>query len=214
MIIISSSQKDVYIIYKGNKSLIRKINGGNSGSKIVSVVKEILGNNNISLNQIEKFGIDVGPGSFTGIRISIAIIQGFLFGRKDYELRKFYSSDVLNYEYLDKRIAVINKARDNAAYVTLYNEGNRVSNPEMVFCENFESILQGRILVGDQSNYFKDKYNLKNEIQIPNISLDNFLHAFNVGKKINVEELEPLYIQKPLAVENYEKQNNKKIEDI
>ncbi|MDK2945499.1 tRNA threonylcarbamoyladenosine biosynthesis protein TsaB [Geotoga petraea] len=214
MIIISSSQSDVYIIYKGNKSIIKKISGRSSGSKIVSAVQEILVLNNKTLGQIKEFGIDVGPGSFTGIRISIAVIQGFLFGRNDYELKKFYSSDVLGYGFLNKKIAVLNKARDDAAYVSLYNYGVRVSMPEMIFGKNLDGILQDRTLIGAQSKHFKDKYLLKNEILIPEISIDNFIYAFKVGEKINAEDLEPLYIQKPIAVENYEKQNNKKIEDI
>jgi tRNA threonylcarbamoyl adenosine modification protein YeaZ len=214
MIIISSSQKDVYVIYKGENIITEKINGRSSGSKIVSKIKKIIDENGITLSEVNEFGIDVGPGSFTGIRIGIAVIQGLLFGRQNYSLKKFYSSDVMSYEFNTKKIAVINRARDDAAYITLYDDGKRITEPKMVFVEELKRMIKDRVLIGEQANHFKNKYELKNEIIVPSIESENYIYAYNQGQNIKAEDLEPLYIQKPIAVENYEKQNNKTIDDI
>lgn len=214
MIIISSSQKDVYVLYKGENIITEKINGRSSGSKIVSKIKKIIDENGITLSEVNEFGIDIGPGSFTGIRIGIAVIQGLLFGRQNYKLKRFYSSDVMSYEFKTKKIAVINRARDDAAYITLYDEGKRITEPKMVFVEELKKLIKDRVLIGEQANHFKKKYELKNKIIVPNIKSENYIYAYNQGQKIKAEYLEPLYIQKPIAVENYEKQNNKTIDDI
>jgi tRNA threonylcarbamoyl adenosine modification protein YeaZ len=214
MIIISSSQKDVYVIYKGENIITEKINGRSSGSKIVSKIKKIIDENGITLSEVNEFGIDVGPGSFTGIRIGIAVIQGLLFGRQNYSLKKFYSSDVMSYEFNTKKIALINRARDDAAYITLYDDGKRITEPKMVFVEELKRMIKDRVLIGEQANHFKNKYELKNEIIVPSIESENYIYAYNQGQNIKAEDLEPLYIQKPIAVENYEKQNNKTIDDI
>ncbi|MGM0640636.1 MAG: tRNA threonylcarbamoyladenosine biosynthesis protein TsaB [Thermotogota bacterium] len=214
MIIISSSQREVKVIYSGEKEIIKTIVGRSSGSKIVTEINNIIKGIEIDLSKINKFGIDIGPGSFTGIRIGIAVMQGLLFGRENYELKKFYSSDVLSYDYKDKKIAIINRAREDAAYITLYDKGKRINDPKMVFGEQLKTVLNNRILIGEQSEHFIKKYNLKNKILIPEIKIDNYIYAFKKGQNIEPSKLEPLYIQKPIAVENYEKQNNKIIEDI
>jgi len=214
MIIISSSQKEVKVIYSEKKEIIKSISGRSYGSKIVTEIKNILQEAKKELNDIKEFGIDIGPGSFTGIRIGIAVVQGLLFGKNDYDLRYFYSSDVLSYDYKDQKIAVINRAREDAAYVTLYDERKRVEDPKMIFGEQLQNVLKNRLLIGEQSIHFKNKYNLNNKVLIPEVNIDNFIYAYDNGKRVESEKLEPLYIQKPIAVENYEKQNKKIIEDI
>lgn len=214
MIIISSSQKEVRIIYKEEKEKIKIITGKNSGSKIVEEINNILLKENKKIQDITSFGIDIGPGSFTGIRIGISVIQGLLLGRDDYTLKTYYSSDLLSYNYKDKKIAVLNKARDNAAYVTLYDYGKRISEPKMIFGELLNNYIKERFLIGEQSNHFKEKYNLVNNVLIPEMKIDNYVYSFENGINTTIDKLEPLYIQKPIAVENYEKQNNRIIEDI
>jgi len=202
MIIISSSQKDVYVLYKGETIITEKINGRSSGSKIVSKIKKIIDETDVNLSEINEFGIDVGPGSFTGIRIGIAVIQGLLFGRKNYSLKMFYSSDFMSYEFQTKKIVVLNRARDDAAYITLYDEGKRITEPKMVFVEELKKMIKDRILIGDQANHFRYKYNLKNEIIVPSIQPNNYIYAYNNGQNVKAGDLEPVYIQKPIAVEN------------
>lgn len=44
---------------------------------ILSLIDELLKENNLKLKDIDKFGVVVGPGSFTGIRVGIATIKAF-----------------------------------------------------------------------------------------------------------------------------------------
>ena len=75
---IDTHFKDVQlVIYKNEKILqIAKIENCDRTSKnVLPLLKKTFQENNISYNQIEKIIVCNGPGSFTGIRISITIAK-------------------------------------------------------------------------------------------------------------------------------------------
>jgi len=45
--------------------------------KLVPMVKEVMDNLNLKIDDIDLFGVAKGPGSFTGLRIGLATIKGF-----------------------------------------------------------------------------------------------------------------------------------------
>lgn len=45
--------------------------------KLVPVIKEILDSLNLELSEIDLYGVSLGPGSFTGLRIGVATIKAF-----------------------------------------------------------------------------------------------------------------------------------------
>ena len=49
---------------------------------IASSIEFFLSSNNVAPEAISRIGIAVGPGSFTGLRIGIAFVKGFCFGRE------------------------------------------------------------------------------------------------------------------------------------
>jgi len=105
-------------------------------------------------------------------------------------------------------LAVLKRARENAAYVALYQNNKRIFGPEMVFYNRFDKILNESILINKEAIYFKEKYHLENELLISELDSQSVIEVALRGKRVKVEELKPLYLQKPIAVENYEK--NKK----
>lgn len=48
--------------------------------KLLPMVQEVLQAANTSLSEIDYLGVGVGPGSFTGVRIAMGMIQGLSFG--------------------------------------------------------------------------------------------------------------------------------------
>ena len=47
---------------------------------VMSMVDEVLAEAGVELNQLDVIGTTVGPGSFTGLRIGFAVVQGLAFG--------------------------------------------------------------------------------------------------------------------------------------
>ncbi|BBE29953.1 tRNA threonylcarbamoyladenosine biosynthesis protein TsaB [Tepiditoga spiralis] len=211
-LIISSSSKEIFILITKNKKIyLKTITGKGSGSKIAPVIKKMIDELNININDFNEFAIDIGPGSFTGIRISIAFLQGLMINSNK-KIKTFYSTDLINisFEKEVKKRMVLKRAREDAAYVSLYENKKRLFGPKMISAEELKK-YEDYALLGDESLYFKEKYNLKNEYYEVKINYTKILELLENSNSVEIKDLKPLYLQKPIAVEVWEKKNNKKM---
>ena len=55
-----------------NEESVKKHN-----ERILGIIEELLNENNLTIKDIDEFGVVIGPGSFTGIRVGIATIKAF-----------------------------------------------------------------------------------------------------------------------------------------
>src|ERR1700684_4070915 len=65
-----------------NGALIsRTIESGKSTAvKILSMAEEVMAEGQVSLAMLDGIAASIGPGAFTGVRISVAVAQGLAFG--------------------------------------------------------------------------------------------------------------------------------------
>ena len=65
-----------------NGALIsRTIESGKSNAvKILSMAEEVMAEAQVSLSMLDAIAASIGPGAFTGVRISVAVAQGLAFG--------------------------------------------------------------------------------------------------------------------------------------
>jgi tRNA threonylcarbamoyladenosine biosynthesis protein TsaB len=54
--------------------------GKSNAAKILSMVEEVLAEAQVSLSMLDGIAASIGPGAFTGVRISVAVAQGLAFG--------------------------------------------------------------------------------------------------------------------------------------
>lgn len=65
----------------GDALIGRTIESGKSNAaKILAMMEEVLGEAQISLSMLDGIAASIGPGAFTGVRISVAVAQGLAFG--------------------------------------------------------------------------------------------------------------------------------------
>jgi tRNA threonylcarbamoyl adenosine modification protein YeaZ len=217
-LVISTTLKNILVVLKDEKNNIysRTLTENKSGNYLANAIKEVAEESKTNIKNIDEFGIDIGPGSFTGIRVAISTLQGLLIDNPEKEVYTFFSSDVLyrsavnnNPNLKEKKLAVLKRARENAAYASIYKNGKRIFGPQMVFGEFLRDSLNNCILINEEAEYFKNKYKLENEVLYSNIDEKSLIEEVIKGKRVKIKNLEPLYLQKPLAVENLEKQKNK-----
>ena len=55
--------------------------GLNHSQTMLPMVKNLMDNTNVSIDDIDMLAVSAGPGSFTGIRIGVATIKGLAFGK-------------------------------------------------------------------------------------------------------------------------------------
>ena len=63
-----------------NNNLINKLelnNGLTHSETLMPLIKELLNTSNLSLKDIDLLVSDIGPGSFTGIRIGVSTVKAF-----------------------------------------------------------------------------------------------------------------------------------------
>jgi tRNA threonylcarbamoyladenosine biosynthesis protein TsaB len=63
------------------EAIVRCIESGKShAQKILAMVEEVMAEGGLRLSMLDGIAASVGPGAFTGVRISVAVAQGLAFG--------------------------------------------------------------------------------------------------------------------------------------
>lgn len=185
----------------------------------------------LSLNDIDGFGISAGPGSFTGIRIGISALKGMAFAEnKPCVAVSTLESMAYNASHYKGIIACCMDARCNQCYCALFlSDGKeifRILEDSALSMEDFYDIMkkesenrnQDVIIVGDGAELFYSKFSE----QLPSLILSDgncryqsarFVakvaeRDFINNKTITQDKLLPIYLRLPQA----ERELKKKME--
>ncbi|KYH32425.1 tRNA threonylcarbamoyladenosine biosynthesis protein TsaB [Clostridium tepidiprofundi DSM 19306] len=194
---------------------------------LMPIIDELLKNTNTSLEDIDGFVVSKGPGSFTGLRIGMAVIKGLAQGTN----KPFVSISTLdalayNLAFTDGIICPIMDALRDNVYTALYefngNELNRLTDYMAISVDDLILLLKDEkksvTFVGDAVTKFKDKLN--SEIKSVKFSPTHL----NIAKASSLAELgliklkkgfaddlyssAPVYIRKSQAEREYDKRMN------
>ena len=68
-------------LLSGDEFISRSAEGGRSHAQLVlEMVEAVLAEAEVSLSMLDGIAASIGPGAFTGVRISVAVAQGLAFG--------------------------------------------------------------------------------------------------------------------------------------
>ena len=185
--------KDDNLIY--DKSLITK---NDHSSYLVPCIDEAFKTNNIKFEQLDRIIVGIGPGSFTGTRISITVAKTYaysfnipLFGISSLEMM-IYGADN-SYDYY---VPVIEEKKDKLYFSIFDKDKNRVIEDSYTNIEEFYNILSnynGKILIVSHNNVKYDNYDsIEEKIDPVEINKNIFIN----NKEINPHIIKPNYIKK------------------
>lgn len=189
-----------------DNNLIKKLelnNGLTHSETLMPLIKNILEECELTLNDINLLVCDIGPGSFTGIRIGIATVKAFS-DSLGIPCIGVSSLEVLAYNIKENGLicSSINCKNDNC-YFALYelNDGiyKVVQEPKSDTVKNVLDFLNtkhfGQVIhfVG---NGLPDK-STNNYLSVENIGIIGFKKYLSNNKQ--GEEILPLYLKKPQA---------------
>ena len=217
-----------------NNNLIEKfdeITKESHSQRLMPIIEKAFKRTNLTIDDIDLIVCDVGPGSFTGIRIGVATVKAFC-DSKDITPIGISSLEALAYSIKNNSniiCSIINAKNDNC-YFALYekNKDNTLQTLIEPEAENIDTILsilnsynldtlnnQVISFVGDGSKVYKDKILEVFPNSIIADDKNDILDSYNLGlagfdKYSSGEELEellPLYLKKPQAQIQLEKKD-------
>lgn len=217
-----------------NNNLIEKfdvITKESHSQRLMPIIENAFKKTKLTIDDIDLIVCDIGPGSFTGIRIGIATVKAFC-DSKDIIPIGISSLEALAYSIKNnsKIICSIINAKNDNCYFALYEKSKdntlqTLIEPEAENIDTTLSILNSYNLdtldnkvisfVGDGSKVYKDKIL---EIFPNSIIVDDkndILDSYNLGlagfdkysSGEEIEELLPLYLKKPQAQIQLEKKD-------
>lgn len=165
---------------------------------LISSIKEILKKNNLTPKDIDLIGVNIGPGSFTGIRASLTVAKVMAQELK-IKIIPVESLKILSkLNNTDKETLVILDARRSMAYV--YTEKN--NNTKSVTVEDLKEKIKNNdyFIISDKS--MAEMLNLPDALVYEKKDYDlgkilNKIANEEQDKAITANELKALYIQPP-----------------
>lgn len=171
---------------------------------LLPAIDKILGENNLNVKDINCFGINVGPGSFTGIRIGVSTIKAFLVATNA-KCISFNSFDILSYNIKENNYIVMFNSGNNDYYYAVYKSGicetQSVGSLEEI--SNLSKQLNLTIYATEANDNFGN-YN----IQLIDVSSDSIYQIakkkFEENQVVEINQLCPIYIKRSQAENFYE----------
>ncbi len=195
-------------------------NGLTHSQTILPMITDMLKNAHISLDEIDLLAVNVGPGSFTGVRIGVAAVKGLAFTR-NIPCAAVSTLESMVYPLRGLPIAgivcAVMDARRGQVYNALFSvEGGSVERlaPDRAISiedlkKELENVKKSVFLVGDGADLC---YNLLQPIAIPlTVAPDplKYQHAvgtaavalrlYEHGETCPAEKLTPVYLRLPQA---------------
>jgi tRNA threonylcarbamoyladenosine biosynthesis protein TsaB len=183
--------------------------GTPSADRIHTLINRALKESGLSLDDINIFACSIGPGSFTGLRVGIATLEGLSFSlsRPIYGIPTF-DSLVWRFLNLYGQIVPILDAKRGEIYTAVYKDGKQIFPVKAVAPYDFLDMIEGDALfLGDGIKIYKDvilnKVGDKAHFLSPNI--DSPLGSdvaylgilsYREGKPPD-KTIEPMYIHPP-----------------
>lgn len=198
---ISTSSINASVALLDNDKLIKELNVSDQkthSEKLMPLVQELFETTGSSLNDIGLIACDIGPGSFTGIRIGVATVKA-LAEVKNIPVVGVSSLEALSYNVSGfDYICSILDARNNQVYMSIFDKNyNLVSDFFADDINNLTSIF----------TKFKNIAFVGNGIYLLNISenFDNTIYSKNIGlagykkylknEATNADNLSVLYLR-------------------
>ncbi len=125
--------------------------GKKHAETVLPLIDTLLEENGVTIAQIDRFAVDIGPGSFTGVRIGVSLVNALTFalGKPVVPIDSLFTL-ALSAGETEKPVCAMIDARNGNAYAALYHSGRTIIEPCAVEIESFCAKLpEDTILIGD-----------------------------------------------------------------
>ena len=128
ILILNESFKKPFVLVK------EKINRGYSEC-LPSLLETVLANSELTISAIDRFGVCIGPGSFTGIRIGISFAKGLSLVHKipivGLSTLEIFAKSI-NKDFEERPILAVVDSKKDEYFIQIYSEDNKITNEPYV----------------------------------------------------------------------------------
>jgi len=194
----SSKKLKVSLIKDDNLIYDKELITNNDHSKyLLPSVDEAFKNNTIDFKDLNRIIVGIGPGSFTGTRLSITVAKTYAYSF-NIPVYPISSLEIMIYNYSDYDYYVpVIEDKNNKLYFGIFDKDKkRIYDDTYTSLEDLYNTLSkydGKILIISHDNKEYDTYDFKNEI-INSVEINKNILINN--KEINPHLLKPNYIKK------------------
>jgi len=125
--------------------------GKKHAETVLPLIDELLEQNGVVIGDIDLFAVDIGPGSFTGVRIGVSLVNALAFatGKSIVSVNALLALATAVDE-TNRAVCTLIDARNGNAYAALYEAGQEKLAPEGVELNSFlMRIPADAVFVGD-----------------------------------------------------------------
>lgn len=140
------------IIVDGACTLARNADTSRRHAETIQpLVEAILDEAGLTIREIDLFAVDIGPGSFTGVRIGVSMVNAMAYAAG----KQIVPVDALcvlaePYADTDRTVAAVIDAGNHNAYFAMFCAGEVLLSPDAPsMAECVEKIPDGAVIVGD-----------------------------------------------------------------
>lgn len=191
---------NIGLVLDSGKILSRTIDAKSKHSEnVLKTIDEMCEEGDAQFRDIDKVAVVIGPGSFTGIRIGVAIVKALGCVNLNLKVYPITSLELMAYIYLQnhkERITCVLNALSNLYFTAKFDgDGKKLEKEKMVdTLNNDEKII---VLKGDL------KLPNSDSVELNTTSLVDFsLKKIEKDMPISAESLEPLYLRPSQAEAN------------
>lgn len=198
---ISTSSSNASVSLLEDDKLIKELNISDQrthSEKLMPLIEELFKTTNLQLSQVNLIACDIGPGSFTGIRIGVASVKA-MAEAKEIPVVGVSSLEALAYNVrgFDYICSIID-ARNNQVYSAIFNKNyelisdyfaNNINNLTSIFKQ-----YKNMAYVGDGLKLLNNSFEFDNNIYSRNVGLAGY-KKFSQGLYTDADNLSVMYLR-------------------
>ncbi len=183
---------------------------------LIPKLRDVLKKNNYGIKDLGAIGVNIGPGSFTGIRAGITIAR-VLAQQYNIKICPVPSLKILSkFNKSEKPTAVMLDARKNKIYFAKYNHDKEIYSPQLIDKDEIKNYVdKNDFIVSDKSiQTFLAENNINSTCyEDDDNNLGKYLSEIvfeklkNHNDDYNWAKVKPLYIQPPSITKPKEVKN-------
>ncbi len=164
-------------------------------------LRELMHQLDIEFSSLDRIGVSIGPGMFTGLRVGLALAKGIAYSHS-IPVVPVNTLDALAHPYLSlyRTVIPITDARRGLLYAAVYQDGGRDSDYLLVTPEGLKDLIpEGALLLGDGLIRYPEL--VKEGVVIPDPNpihpeAKTICHLARIGEPVSIDTLEPFYLKK------------------